>query len=131
MKLIPVNEAKLPELLEMLEQNPTEESPMLKLDKILSRSLTKNWRNLSMLKTFHKRGFDDYVYWANHDIKTFNRINRLFQSIERDGILNGLGKPEKLTNRKGYSRRIDEKNRLIYDVEDGILIIIACKGHYD
>lgn len=84
-----------------------------------------------MNKIFHDRGFEDYVYWANHDRKTFNRINRLFQSIERDGIFRGLGKPEKLINRKGYSRRIDEKNRLIYDVENDTLIIIACKGHYD
>ena len=33
MKLIPVNEAKLPELLEMLEQNPTEEIFLTNSDK--------------------------------------------------------------------------------------------------
>ena len=33
--------------------------------------------------------------------------------------LYGKGKPEKLKYRKGYSRRIDEKNRLIYDMEKG------------
>lgn len=84
-----------------------------------------------MNKTFHDRGFSDYVYWANQDRKTFNRINRLLQSIERDGVMNGIGKPEKLINRKGYSRRIDDKNRLIYDIEDETLVIISCKGHYD
>lgn len=84
-----------------------------------------------MNKTFHDRGFEDYVYWQKQDRKTLDKINRLLKSIERDGAMNGIGKPEKLLNRNGYSRRIDEQNRLIYDIEDETLIIIACKGHYD
>ncbi len=84
-----------------------------------------------MNKTFHDRGFSDYVYWANHDRKTFNRINALLQDIERNGVSKGIGKPEKLRYRDGWSRRIDEQNRLIYDIEDETLVIIACKGHYE
>ena len=84
-----------------------------------------------MRKTFTDTGFSHYVYWANYDRKTFNRINALLQDIERNGVSNGIGKPEKLRYREGWSRRIDEKNRLVYDVENDILIIIACKGHYD
>ena len=45
--------------------------------------------------------------------------------------MKGKGKPEPLRYRKGYSRRIDDEHRLIYEVEDGILYIYACKGHYD
>ncbi len=84
-----------------------------------------------MNKTFHNRGFADYVYWQNQDRKTLNKINRLLQSIERDGAMNGIGKPEKLLNRDGYSRHIDEQNRLIYDIENDTIIIKACRGHYD
>lgn len=84
-----------------------------------------------MNKTFHDRGFEDYVYWQKQDRKTLDKINRLLQSIERDGAMNGIGKPEKLLNRKGYSRRIDDTNCLVYDIENEILVIIACKGHYD
>ncbi|MBR2732722.1 MAG: Txe/YoeB family addiction module toxin [Selenomonadaceae bacterium] len=84
-----------------------------------------------MNKTFHNRGFADYVYWQNQDRKTLNKINRLLQSIERDGAMNGIGKPEKLLNRDGYNRHIDEQNRLIYDIENDTIIIKACRGHYD
>lgn len=83
-----------------------------------------------MHKNFHDKGFADYVYWQNQDRKTLKRINQLLQSIERDGAMNGIGKPEKLIGRDGYSRRIDEANRLIYDVEDNKIIVISCKGHY-
>ena len=84
-----------------------------------------------MRKTFTDTGFSHYVYWENHNRKTFNRINALIKDIERNGVDKGIGKPEKLRYRDGWSRRIDETNRLIYDVENDILIIIACKGHYD
>ena len=45
--------------------------------------------------------------------------------------MKGLGKPEPLKYRKGYSRRINEADRLTYDIADGILYIYTCKGHYD
>lgn len=43
-----------------------------------------------------------------------------------------VGKPELLKYRFGYSRRIDDVNRLVYDIDELQNIkIIACKGHYD
>ena len=42
-------------------------------------------------------------------------------------ILKGTGKPEVLKNESAYSRRIDEKNRLVYRIVDGFIWIIACK----
>ena len=46
--------------------------------------------------------------------------------------MKGEGKPEKLTGRPGdYSRRIDEENRLVYQVEHNKIIVLACKGHYE
>jgi toxin YoeB len=32
--------------------------------------------------------------------------------------MEGIGKPEPLKYRSGYSRRIDESNRLVYDIEE-------------
>lgn len=59
------------------------------------------------------------------------KINQLLQSIDRDGVLNGLGKPEVLKHLGGdFSRRIDEQNRLVYTVEGDNIIVKACKGHY-
>jgi toxin YoeB len=44
----------------------------------------------------------------------------------------GIGKPEPLKHRSGYwSRRIDEKNRVVYKLDVDSLIIAAVRGHYD
>ena len=85
-----------------------------------------------MNKRWDDNAWNDYVYWQNQDKKTLNHINKLIKDIERNGAMVGIGKPEKLLNRDGYSRRIDEKNRLVYDIDnDGYVYIISCKGHYD
>jgi len=80
---------------------------------------------------FTEKGFEQYIEWQNEDKKTLRKINRLIKSIDRDGPLNGEGKPEKLKHRSGdYSRRIDDANRLVYEVCDGQIVIMSCKGHY-
>lgn len=82
--------------------------------------------------TFTNQGFTDYVYWQSQDRKTLKRINSLLEDIKRKGALQGIGKPEPLKHRPGYSRRIDDKNRLVYDIDELHNIkIISCRGHYD
>lgn len=75
--------------------------------------------------------WDEYIYWQTQDKRTLKKINELIKSIERDGAMEGIGKPEPLKYRDGYSRRIDEFNRLVYDVVDGQLYIASCKDHYE
>ena len=85
-----------------------------------------------MNKLWSDRAWDDYLYWQTQDKKTLKKINELIKDIERNGISEGIGKPEPLRYRKGWSRRIDEKNRLVYDMdEQGNLLIASCKGHYE
>lgn len=87
-----------------------------------------------MRKTWTEQGWDDYVYWQMQDKKTLRRINDLVKDIERNGLFSGIGKPEALKgDLQGFwSRRIDDKNRLVYNQsEDGALCIIACRGHYE
>ena len=83
-----------------------------------------------MLKTFTEIGWEHYTYWEDQDRKTLDKIKRLLQSIERNGAMVGKGKPERLKYGLGYSRRIDEANRLVYEFEGNTIIIKACKGHY-
>ena len=84
-----------------------------------------------MNKLWTDDGWADYLYWQSQDKKTLKRINELIKDIERNGALNGIDKPETLKYRKGFSRRIDETNRLIYAIdENGVLWIISCRGHY-
>ena len=63
--------------------------------------------------------------------KTLKRINNLLKDIDRNGASKGLGKPEKLKYQKGWSRRITDEHRLLYDVDDKKIYVYSCKGHYD
>ena len=81
--------------------------------------------------TFSKDGWKEYVDWQDEDRKTLKKINRLIQSIERDGAMAGEVQPEKLKALPNtYSRRIDEKNRLIYVALAENYTVTACKSHY-
>ena len=84
-----------------------------------------------MQKLWHDRAWEDYKEWLNLDKKIVKKINELIKDIERNGVLKGIDKPEVLKNESAYSRRIDEKNRLVYRIVDGFMWIIACKGHYE
>lgn len=82
--------------------------------------------------TFTDKGFADYVYWQFEDRKTVKRINSLLEDIKRNGVMQGIGKPEPLKHRSGFSRRIDEANRLVYEIDELQNIkIVSCRGHYD
>ena len=84
-------------------------------------------------KTWSDDAWEEYLFWQMQDKKTLKRINTLLKDIDRNGPIYGLGEPEIL---KGdlqgfFSRRINEKDRLVYTVEDGRVVIIQCRGHYD
>ena len=83
-----------------------------------------------MNKVFSDIGWADYVYWQTQDKKTLRRINALLQDIERNGN-QGIGSPELLKGLSGYlSRRINEKDRLVYKVGNGEILIAQCRTHY-
>lgn len=85
-----------------------------------------------MNKLWSDPGWEHYLYWQMQDRKTLKRVNDLLKDIERNGAAVGIGKPEKLKHEDGWSRRIDEKNRLVYKIDaQGYLNIISCKGHYE
>lgn len=83
--------------------------------------------------TFAENGWSEYLYWQTPDKKIVKKIKQLLQSIQRDGALQGIGKPEFLKyGRAGsYSRRIDERNRLVYEISDNQIIVKSCIGHYN
>ena len=67
-----------------------------------------------MNSIFTERAWSEYLSWQTEDKKTLKRINMLLADIQRNGINSRIGKSEILKNRQGYSKRIDNKNRLIY-----------------
>lgn len=56
----------------------------------------------------------------------------LIKDIERNGVDKGKGQPEQLKHELSgyYSRRIDQKNRLVYKVVDNQLYIVQYGTHY-
>ena len=78
-----------------------------------------------------EEAWSDYIYWQTQDKKTLKKINTLLIDTMRNPF-EGIGKPEPLKHRQGYwSRRIDDKNRIVYRVEGDSLVIAAVRGHYD
>ena len=81
--------------------------------------------------TFAENAWSEYLNWQTTNPKILKRINLLLKNIARNGN-DGIGKPERLRYRDGWSRRIDDVNRLVYQLkEDGSIVIMQCKGHYD
>lgn len=85
-----------------------------------------------MKKIWFDEAWEDYMYWQTQDKKTLKRINNLLKDIERNGY-QGIGKSEPLKgDLQGYwSKRIDDVNRLVFRIENEILEIVSCKGHYN
>ena len=85
-----------------------------------------------MNKIWSDIAWEEYLQWQMLDRKTLKKINALVKDIERNGLSEGIGKPEPLKYRKAWSRRIDRENRLVYNIDSNHnLLIIYCKGHYE
>lgn len=80
---------------------------------------------------FEASAFEDLNEWVKLDKKIYHKIVDLIKDINRSPFT-GLGKPEPLKYElSGYwSRRINDEHRLVYQVTDEQIIIIACKYHY-
>ena len=83
------------------------------------------------LLSWTDEAWKDYVFWQTQDRKTLKRINKLIVDTQRTPF-SGIGKPEPLReNLSGFwSRRIDDTNRLVYEVSDTAITIVSCRYHY-
>lgn len=82
--------------------------------------------------TFAEDAWEEYLYWQTQDRKTLKKINSLLKEIQRTPF-EGAGKPEPLKGDLSgvWSRRINDKDRLVYRFENDIVIVEQCKGHYN
>jgi len=80
---------------------------------------------------FDVAAFEDLAWWVEQDRNKALRIINLIKDVQRDPF-KGIGKPEPLKHEfKGcWSRRIDQEHRLIYQVTEEKIRILACKYHY-
>ena len=74
----------------------------------------------------------DYIYWQEQDKNILKKINKLVADIERHGN-DGIGKPEQLKHDLTglWSRRINGKHRLLYELDESQVTIYSCRYHYD
>jgi toxin YoeB len=80
---------------------------------------------------FDPAAFEDLAWWVQHDRKKALRIIRLIQETQADPF-GGIGKPEALKHELAgcWSKRIDQEHRLVYQVLDETIRILACRYHY-
>ena len=81
--------------------------------------------------TFTESAWEEYLYWHQQDQSILRRIHLLLREIQRHPFT-GIGKPEPLRGPLAgtWSRRIDARHRLVYQVEKGRLIVLQCRFHY-
>lgn len=75
--------------------------------------------------------WEDYLWWQQTDAAVVEKINHLIDECLRDPF-SGTGKPEPLRGGLSgfWSRRIDQKHRLVYMSDAGCIYIAACRHHY-
>ena len=80
---------------------------------------------------FDPSAFEDLAWWIETDRKQALKIIKLVKEVQRDPF-QGIGKPEKLKHDLSgcWSRRIDREHRLVYQVLEDRIRIIACRYHY-
>lgn len=81
--------------------------------------------------TFTTHAFKEYNQLIIDDFELVQKIIVLIKSIQSDPF-NGIGKPGPLKGEfSGYwSRRINQKDRLVYRVTNEQIEIIKCHEHY-
>ena len=75
---------------------------------------------------------EDIEWLRKNNKKLFEKVKYLALDIIRHPMT-GLGKPERLKyyDNTVYSRRIDKKNRLIYEIVNAKCVkMLRCLGHY-
>lgn len=80
---------------------------------------------------FDPTAFEDLAWWIEQDRKKALKIVKLIEAIQRDPF-QGTGEPEPLRHDLAgcWSRRIDREHRLIYEVSETRIRILACRYHY-
>ncbi|HEX8491610.1 MAG TPA: Txe/YoeB family addiction module toxin [Pyrinomonadaceae bacterium] len=80
---------------------------------------------------FDIAAFEDLAWWIEQDRNKALRIISLIKDVQRDPF-KGIGKPEPLKHElKGcWSRRINQEHRLVYQVTEEKIRILACRFHY-
>lgn len=80
---------------------------------------------------FDRAAFEDLAWWIEKDRKKALKLVRLIEEIQRDPF-SGTGQPEPLKHDLAgcWSRRLDREHRLVYQVFENRIRVLACRYHY-
>jgi toxin YoeB len=80
---------------------------------------------------FDSAALEDLAWWVQTDRRKALRIIKLIQDTQSEPFT-GIGKPEPLKHELAgcWSRRIDQEHRLVYQVFENKIRILACRYHY-
>lgn len=74
---------------------------------------------------------EDFAFWEETNPKIIQKINRILESILVDPA-SGIGKPEKLKFQLSgtWSRRVDHRHRMVYEIQSDTVIVLQLRDHY-
>jgi toxin YoeB len=81
---------------------------------------------------FEGNTWEEYEQLREKDKKLHRALCKLLKDMLRGNPASGVGKPEMLKHNLAglWSRRISQKDRLIYKFDDSSIYIFAIGGHY-
>lgn len=74
----------------------------------------------------------DLKFWADNDRKTLAKVLDMVDAVSVDPFEAG----QRLERLRGgdppmYSRRINQRDRFVYSVDRGTIVLHSCRFHYD
>lgn len=80
---------------------------------------------------FNQTGWEDYLWWQQHDRKVIKRINKLIEATLREPA-EGIGKPERLRTQtvELWSRRVTLEHRMVYAIRENCIVVVQLRYHY-
>lgn len=80
---------------------------------------------------FSKNGQRQYEFWKKADRRIFDDLNRILAQM-KETPFEGEGSPEALKHELSgkWSRRLTMRDRIVYEMVEGEIIVLQCRFHY-
>jgi len=82
---------------------------------------------------FEGKTWQIYEQLREQDKKQHQQLCKILKEMLRNDPTQGLGKPEPLKHQLSglWSRRLSQKDRLVYRFDEDSIFVFAIGGHYD
>lgn len=82
---------------------------------------------------FEGKTWEIYEQLREQDKKQHQQLCKILKEMLRNDPTQGIGKPEPLKHQLSglWSRRLSQKDRLVYRFDEDSIFVFAIGGHYD